>query len=175
MTSRRDFLKASAATVVLAGCGASAAGTTAGAAPSPSTTTAAGNAGDAGRGDASIEDLCNEALQAARDAGASYADARIGRYRRQAIATRERQVTGVVDTESYGIGVRTLVNGAWGFAATSDLSRAGVQGAALSQGDQPFGIGFQPADLAAHQAQPPNHQPQLEPPDHIVIRSANFS
>ena len=35
------------------------------------------------------------ALQAARDAGASYADARLGRYRRQMIATRERQVTGV--------------------------------------------------------------------------------
>ena len=41
-------------------------------------------------------------------AGASYADVRVGRYRRQTINTRERQVTGVSDTESYGIGVRTL-------------------------------------------------------------------
>jgi TldD protein len=131
MTNRRDFLKATAATVVLAGCGgAAASGATAGAAPAPATTTSGAAGGTPARGDASIEDLCNEALQAARDAGASYADARIGRYRRQAIATRERQVTNVSDTESYGIGVRTLVNGAWGFAATSDLSRNGVQLAA---------------------------------------------
>ena len=39
--------------------------------------------------------------------GASYADVRIGRYRSQSIATRERQVSGVSDQESYGLGVRT--------------------------------------------------------------------
>ena len=36
-----------------------------------------------------------DALNAAKDAGASYADVRIGRYRRQSINTRERQITGV--------------------------------------------------------------------------------
>jgi TldD protein len=80
--------------------------------------------------DAFVEDLAMEALNAARDAGASYADVRIGRYRRQFVATRERQVTGVNDSESYGIGVRTLVNGSWGFAATSALTKEGAQGAA---------------------------------------------
>jgi TldD protein len=76
-------------------------------------------------------ELAKEALDAARSAGASYADVRVGRYRRQTIATRERQVTGVNDSESYGIGVRTLVNGCWGFAATSVMSRAGTRQAAL--------------------------------------------
>jgi TldD protein len=71
-----------------------------------------------------------EALNAARDAGASYAYVRLGRYRRQFVATRERQVTGVNDAESYGIGVRALVNGSWGFAATSALTLEGAQGAA---------------------------------------------
>ena len=76
-------------------------------------------------------ELANEALNAARDAGASYADVRVGRYRRQAIGTRERQVTSVSDSESYGMGVRTLVDGCWGFAATSRMTRAGARQAAL--------------------------------------------
>ncbi len=75
-------------------------------------------------------ELANEALNVARSAGASYADARVGRYRRQFIQTRERQVSGVADDESYGIGIRTLVNGCWGFAATGTMTRAGVQKAA---------------------------------------------
>ena len=33
-----------------------------------------------------VIELANEALNAARSAGASYADVRIGRYRRQAVA-----------------------------------------------------------------------------------------
>jgi TldD protein len=75
--------------------------------------------------------LANDALNAARAAGASYADVRIGRYRRQTIATRERQVAGINDSESYGLGVRTLVNGCWGFAATSRMNAASAQAAAL--------------------------------------------
>jgi TldD protein len=74
--------------------------------------------------------LANEALDAARKAGATYADARIGRYRRQTISTRERQVTDVSDSESYGLGIRTLVDGCWGFAATSQMTRTGAQRAA---------------------------------------------
>ena len=76
------------------------------------------------------DQLITEALNAARDAGATYADARIGRYRRQSISTRERQITGVSDGESYGMGIRTIVNGAWGFAATSDMTMEGVVKAA---------------------------------------------
>ena len=66
----------------------------------------------------------------ARSGGASYADVRVGRYRRQIIQTRERQVGSVTDDESYGLGIRTLVDGCWGFAATSTMTRAGVQNAA---------------------------------------------
>jgi TldD protein len=75
--------------------------------------------------------LANDALNAARSAGASYSDVRVGRYRRQAIATRERQVTSVSDSESYGLGVRTLVDGCWGFAATSRMIKSEAQQAAL--------------------------------------------
>ena len=48
----------------------------------------------------------------------------------RSINTRERQITGVSDTESYGIGVRTIVNGAWGFAATNNMTKEGVVKAA---------------------------------------------
>ncbi|MEX2109554.1 MAG: TldD/PmbA family protein [Gemmatimonadaceae bacterium] len=81
-------------------------------------------------GDASINDLVLEGLNAARSAGASYADARIGRYRQQSVFTRERQVTNVSDSESYGFGVRALVDGSWGFAGTGEMTRDGVQQAA---------------------------------------------
>ena len=80
--------------------------------------------------DSAALDLANVALDAARRAGASYADVRVGSYRRQSIATRERQVAGVSDNESYGLGVRTLVDGSWGFAATSTMTREAVQRAA---------------------------------------------
>jgi TldD protein len=80
--------------------------------------------------EAHVLELANEALNAARSAGASYADVRIGRYRRQEISTRERQVSAVSDNESYGLGIRTLVNGCWGFAATSTMTRGGAQNAA---------------------------------------------
>lgn len=80
--------------------------------------------------EAFASELAAEALNAAKDAGASYADVRIGRYRRQSISTRERQITGVSDGESYGLGVRTIVDGAWGFAATSNMTKEGVVKAA---------------------------------------------
>src|SRR5690606_42138795 len=57
--------------------------------------------------------LADAALQAARDAGASYCDVRIGRYLRQSLATREARVQNVVNSESTGVGIRVLAHGAW--------------------------------------------------------------
>jgi len=110
--------------------GATAAATAAVAAYGPAVLEPAAQTSPAPGADPAALELANEALNAARKAGASYADARVGRYRRQFIATRERQVAGVNDNESYGLGVRTLVDGSWGFAATSTMTRAGAQRAA---------------------------------------------
>ena len=49
------------------------------------------------------------ALARAKLLGASYADIRINRYRRESIATRERQVQNVSRSTSYGLGLRVLV------------------------------------------------------------------
>ena len=73
-----------------------------------------------------IEQLLMDAIGAARAGGASFADARIGRYRRQFISTREQQIVNVSDTDSIGLGVRVLVRGTWGFAATRELTADGV-------------------------------------------------
>ncbi|WP_367380972.1 TldD/PmbA family protein [Stenotrophomonas cyclobalanopsidis] len=73
--------------------------------------------------------LAEVALAAARAAKASYCDVRIGRYLNQSVVTREHQVGNVTNRESAGVGVRVLVNGAWGFAATHQQTEAAVRGA----------------------------------------------
>jgi TldD protein len=77
-----------------------------------------------------IKELLMEAIGAAKSAGATFSDARIGRYRQNFVGTREKQIVQVGDTDSIGIGIRALVNGAWGFAATQNLTRDGVAAAA---------------------------------------------
>ncbi len=77
--------------------------------------------------DASIREMAMLALDTARSAGASYADVRVGRAHSQSVATREDRVTNLSDGETMGFGVRVLVNGAWGFAASRDLTRVEVQ------------------------------------------------
>src|SRR5690348_11878609 len=79
--------------------------------------------------DAATKELLMEALNAAKLAGATYADARIARYRDNQIFTREQQIINVVDQDSIGCGVRALVDGTWGFAATRTLTKAGVAAA----------------------------------------------
>ncbi len=70
--------------------------------------------------------LADVALNAARSKGASYADIRIGRYLNQFLITREKKVQNIVNTESYGVGIRVIANGTWGFAATSDVTKDGI-------------------------------------------------
>jgi TldD protein len=77
-----------------------------------------------------VRELCEEAVSAALAAAASYADARVVLRRAQTVATRNGRVDRLDDTESEGIGVRALVDGAWGFACDRRLSAEGAQAAA---------------------------------------------
>jgi len=72
--------------------------------------------------DPAVRELAMRALDAAKLAGATYADVRISRNRNQALSTRERQITGLSDNETYGFGVRVMASGGWGFAASRELS-----------------------------------------------------
>ncbi|MBQ5946193.1 TldD/PmbA family protein [Massilia sp. ST3] len=74
--------------------------------------------------------LADVALNAATKAGASYCDVRIGRYLNQFIITRDLNVENISNTESSGVGVRVVANGAYGFASTNNMTPDGVADAA---------------------------------------------
>ena len=95
--------------------------------------------------DAARAEAAEAALGRAASLGAAYADIRINRYRRESIATRERQVQNVSRSTSYGLGLRVLVNGAWGFAATNRVDPPAARAAA----DQAVAIARANAILAA--------------------------
>lgn len=73
--------------------------------------------------------LADVALNTAKANGATYADARIARILNQFIITREDKVQNIVNTESYGIGVRVIVNGTWGFASTNKINPESIAAA----------------------------------------------
>ncbi len=97
------------------------------------------------------ETLAGMALDAARAAGASYADVRINRYRRQMVGTREDKVLGIQDGASFGFGLRVLCQGAWGFAAGSTvtpeaLAQAAQDAVAIARANAP--LQTKPVELA---------------------------
>ncbi|GAB3957763.1 TldD/PmbA family protein [Spirosoma harenae] len=74
--------------------------------------------------------LADVALNTAKSKGATYTDVRIGRYLQQFMFTREMKVQNIVNAESFGVGIRVIANGTWGFAATSNVTPDGVAKAA---------------------------------------------
>src|SRR5690349_21737199 len=74
-----------------------------------------------------MKELAQQALDAATRYGASYADVRIVRHRRQNLNTEDHRVSNISDSEDVGIGVRVLVDGAWGFAGSGGLTSEEAQ------------------------------------------------
>ena len=77
------------------------------------------------------KELADVALNTAKSHGATYADFRLGRYLNQGVLAREKRIQGVFNTESYGIGIRVIANGCWGFAATDNVTKDGVAKATM--------------------------------------------
>src|SRR5947209_5553862 len=82
-----------------------------------------------------LEKLADSALHEAKRLKATYCDIRINRYHNQDIGLRmspERgtsktlEVPTVVEDTSFGFGVRVIVNGAWGFAASPTVTNAEI-------------------------------------------------
>ncbi len=71
-----------------------------------------------------MRDLTSRALDTATARGATYADVRVVRRLEESITVKSTKVEGVSAGETEGFGVRVLVDGAWGFAASHDLSAA---------------------------------------------------
>jgi TldD protein len=74
-------------------------------------------------GNPNHRELLQVGLDAAKSAGADYADMRLGLRRSQMVSTRERQASGLSDSETFGFGIRVLVAGSWGFAASSKVTK----------------------------------------------------
>jgi TldD protein len=74
-----------------------------------------------------MNEILGWALNLAAQRGASYADARIVDDRSRSLATKNGKLGHASDAESQGIGIRVIADGAWGFAASKDLSRAVVE------------------------------------------------
>ncbi|MFJ8580113.1 TldD/PmbA family protein [Micromonospora sp. NPDC093277] len=69
-------------------------------------------------------DAASDAVQAALDAGARYADVRVMHRRYESMSARNGDIEELTQDESIGLGVRALVGSSWGFHAVPDLSDA---------------------------------------------------
>ena len=90
-----------------------------------------------------MDPIIATALDTARQRGAEYADIRLVANREQRIVVRNGVVETMTADESVGLGIRALYNGAWGFAATRELTS--------SAADQVAGQAVQIARASASQ------------------------
>jgi TldD protein len=77
-----------------------------------------------------MKDVGRRALDTAVARGAGYADVRIIEIRQRYLTTKNGQPSQVRESDSLGLGVRVVADGAWGFAATDDLTHESVDRAA---------------------------------------------
>jgi TldD protein len=96
--------------------------------------------------------LADVALNTAKSLGATYTDVRIGRYLNQSVSTREKRVQGIQSSESFGVGIRVIVKGTWGFASTNQVTSEGInkattQAVAIAKANSKFQK--EPVKLAA--------------------------
>ena len=91
-----------------------------------------------------MKDVANWALNVATMRGATYADARIADDRSRALATKNGKIGSASDSESLGIGVRVIANGAWGFAASDDDGLASIFAAKMGDMARRYQDGSEP-------------------------------
>src|SRR6516162_11300791 len=78
-----------------------------------------------------MKHVSNWALGSAMSRGGSYADVRVIAQRSRALSTKNGKVGSASDTESVGMNVRVIADGAWGFAASAELGRGAVEATAV--------------------------------------------
>jgi TldD protein len=74
-------------------------------------------------------DVASAAVEAALNAGARYADARVMESRSEVVGARNGHVELVDRGERAGIGVRALIGSSWGFFAVPDATPAAARAA----------------------------------------------
>jgi TldD protein len=76
-----------------------------------------------------MRDLALAALDRSLRAGITYADVRAVESRQRHVSTKNGRIGHIDESESMGVGVRVVADGCWGFAATDDLTPAGLDAA----------------------------------------------
>ncbi|BEL11423.1 TldD/PmbA family protein [Actinoplanes sichuanensis] len=107
-------------------------------------------------------DEAGAAVQAALDAGARYADARVMVRRSETMSARDGDVEDLGFDESAGLGVRALVGSGWGFYAVPDLTEPSARAA-----------GRRAAQIAAASAAVPGLPADLVPARPVVASWAS--
>ena len=69
-----------------------------------------------------MQDVLDRAMNMAQTRGAQYADARVVENETETLVLQNGDMRTLESSENIGVGVRVLVNGAWGFASSRDLS-----------------------------------------------------
>src|SRR6201981_103428 len=77
-----------------------------------------------------MKHVANWALNAAGARGSMYADVRVIAQRSRALSTKNGKVGSASDSESVGMNVRVIVDGAWGCAASAEWGRGAVEATA---------------------------------------------
>jgi TldD protein len=137
--------------------------------------------------DPALKQIALRAVEAARAAGATYADARLTRVRRQmawfntmwgGTPHRTRSASrSPSEHEALAVGVRALVGGYWGFAASvawtaDEAVRLGREAAGQAKssalgGDRPVELGTVPVVTDGHWAMPVERDPFTVPDEEI--------
>jgi TldD protein len=73
-----------------------------------------------------MKEIAAWVLDTAKAQGATYADVRVVDLRQRYLSTKNGRAAQVRESQSMGVGVRVVAQGAWGFAATDDLTRASI-------------------------------------------------
>jgi TldD protein len=77
-----------------------------------------------------MPDIAETVLDAAHAAGAAYADCRVVERTIQSTTVKNGRVNNVTEFDDAGVGVRVIVDGAWGFAGTQHTDAHGLEAAA---------------------------------------------
>jgi len=71
--------------------------------------------------------LAEQALNSAKDKGATYADIRIEEIEEENLSVKSGAVELIEKSTDFGFGLRVIANGAWGFAACADISPENIE------------------------------------------------
>jgi len=73
-----------------------------------------------------LKDLIDRALDLSKVLGASFSEVRIVDQRNEELEVKNGTAEAIKYSESEGIGVRVIVDGAWGFASTSRMGKKDI-------------------------------------------------